>query len=147
MAIGETVKGIWRGETLSTSLGYLFVSQEEIDRGRLADSQLEAINREAFEGGRISGDAYAQTIANIKTGATDQLFRNKETNPFEGFKEGAAEGLESMQSAVKGGLSGILGGVLGFIPWWAWVGAAGFVAWKIGLLDALGKKAVKKWAA
>jgi hypothetical protein len=52
--------------------------------------------------------------------------------------EGAAEGLDAMQTAVKDTLSGAatfsLRAVFGFIPWWVWLLALGYGAFRLGLL-------------
>lgn len=52
--------------------------------------------------------------------------------------EGAAEGLDKMQSAVKETVTGAttfsLRAVFGFIPWWVWFLAVGYAAFRLGLL-------------
>lgn len=52
--------------------------------------------------------------------------------------EGAAEGLEAMQTAVKDTVTGAatfsLRAVFGFIPWWVWLLAIGYGAFRLGLL-------------
>lgn len=53
-------------------------------------------------------------------------------------KEGAVEGLTRMQSGFTGAVNSAAGfglrSVLGFVPWWVWLGAALYGAWRLGLL-------------
>jgi hypothetical protein len=53
--------------------------------------------------------------------------------------EGASEGLAAMQSSVRSNLGSVatfsLRAVLGWIPWWLWLFGAGYLAWRLGLLD------------
>ncbi|MCX7791428.1 MAG: hypothetical protein N2378_12375 [Chloroflexaceae bacterium] len=76
----------------------------------------------------------AQRAGQEFTGATDFA---AEVN--QAFREGAAEGLASMQRGVRESLTGAatfsLRAVLGFIPWWAWVLAAIWAAWQLGLIQ------------
>lgn len=52
-------------------------------------------------------------------------------------QEGAIEGLERMQRGVTGALDTAAGyslrAVLGFVPWWVWLGAAVYGAWRLRL--------------
>ena len=52
--------------------------------------------------------------------------------------EGAAEGLDAMQSAVKETVTGAatfsLKATLGWIPWWLWLVGAAYLALRLGLL-------------
>lgn len=60
------------------------------------------------------------------------------------FVEGAQEGLADMQTGVKdtltGGLAFSVKGVLGFVPWWAWLAGAIYLAWRGGFLAKLIRK-------
>ena len=55
--------------------------------------------------------------------------------------EGAREGLADLQTSVKDTVTSAagfgIGGVLGFIPWWAWIIGAGYLAFRFGLLKGI----------
>jgi hypothetical protein len=140
MGLWDTAKAIGRGESFSTAMGYAFVSGGEIARGRELDSALTEENRRDFESGRWNESTYSLASTNASRGSTEEIFRNPDSNPWEGFKAGAAEGLAGMQNAVKTTASGILGGALGFIPWWIWLGGIAYLVWRLGLLGKVLKK-------
>lgn len=76
----------------------------------------------------------AQRAAQEFTGATDFA---AEVN--RAFREGAIEGLASMQRGMKDTLTGTatftLRAILGFIPWWVWLLAVLWAAWQLGWIQ------------
>ena len=54
--------------------------------------------------------------------------------------EGAVEGLDAMQAGVRDTLTGAVAwsarGIFGFVPWWIWLLAVGYLAWQFGFLKA-----------
>lgn len=134
MGITEAFKAWRRGESATNSFGYLFVSDAEIERGRGLDSQLEALNRQAFEAGTYNQSQYELAAGNAAAGATDRWFTDPATSPGAGFVDGAAEGLAAEQAAVQKATSNLIGKALGFLPWQAWVAILLFLAWRFGLL-------------
>lgn len=144
MGLAEAWKAWQRGEPIGDSLGYIFVSDAEIERGRKLDSQLEQLNREAFEAGVWSQDEYDQVLGHQATSAIDYELTNPETSPWGGFKEGFAEGASNVQESIRKGLSVPINWTLGAIPWQIWLILFLVVAWKLGWLRwAIGKATVR----
>lgn len=62
------------------------------------------------------------------------------------FVTGAKEGLAAEAAAVRGTVNTVAGKVLpetiktilAFLPWWVWLSAALYGAWRIGLLQSVG---------
>lgn len=137
MAFTEAIKAFQRGDGFEKSFGLLWVSQDEIDRGRLLDSKLDVVNRNSFERGLWTSAEYDKIRERAAAGATDQLFLNPDSSPWQGFKEGASEGLEAVQDGIKTTLSAPIKFTFGSIPWQIWALVAAYVAWKLGAFDKL----------
>ncbi|MEK7764937.1 MAG: hypothetical protein AAB368_01755 [bacterium] len=52
----------------------------------------------------------------------------------ESFAEGFGEGYRSTTGAIKGAVNFPLKFIWDALPWWVWVSAAGYGAWRLGLL-------------
>lgn len=141
MGFGTAWKSWREGKGFSDSMSYLFVSETEIARGQALDTRLEEINRQAFDAGTYTAEQYREASANAAQGSTENWITGPETSPWVGFQEGAAEGLAAEKALVQKATSGVLGNALGFIPWQVWVVAAVYVAWKLGWLNVLWRKA------
>jgi hypothetical protein len=137
MGLWDSIKAIGRGESFSTAAGYAFVPGAEIARGRELDARLTEENRIDFERGRWDFQTAEQVRSQASTSDIDNWIADPATNPWAGFKEGAAEGLANMQAGVKNTAGGLLAGALGFVPWWLWLVAAGWLLWRLGLLGKL----------
>lgn len=136
MAIGESIKAAARGD-LEQAFGFLWLSQDEIDRGRLADSRLDQLNRNAFEAGKISGEEYAARYGKIQASSMDALLEDPMSSPWSGFKEGLKEGAENVQGAVKNTLAAPFNFAFGSIPWQVWLLGLVALAWYLGLFGRL----------
>jgi hypothetical protein len=135
MALAESIKSLWRGN-FKDAANYLFVSQDEVDRGRMLDDKLSAINKADYERGLYSQDQYLKTIANLQANAFQPggIFEQEGTAPAAGFVEGLKEGAVNMQQGVKNAVGGSINFGLGVIPWQVWVIATVYLAWRFGLI-------------
>lgn len=132
----EAWNNLKRGD-LSAATGSLFLSAEDIEAGRRADDHLAQIAARNRERGIYDDAQYARTIERLGYSNTS-VYAGQVGQAFE---EGAAEGLATMQAGVKGTLNKTALGILGFIPWWVWLLAALWLAWQLGLLNKLVRKA------
>ena len=137
MALLEAFRAWKRGESWNNVFGYAYISQDEIDRGRTADSRLEEVNRQAFERGVWDEATYADVRARAEAGNMQSVIENPDSSPWSGFKEGAAEGAANMQGTIKSALAAPFNFTLGAIPWQVWLVVGVFVAWRFGLLQGL----------
>ncbi len=115
---------------------------ENAERAAAADLRLQNMNAVDYApGGSIyeraaseRGTAYADDLLDrVQLDFDSQSSFNPDDQRAEidtAFVEGAAEGLKSAQDKFKGWLSSIGLGVLGFIPWWVWLLALGFLWFK-----------------
>lgn len=140
MGISSAWSAWRRGESWEKTFGYLYVSEAEIKRGLDADNKLDALNRQAFESGKWTGDQYAGASARAAETSMDALLTDPQSSPWAGFQEGLAEGKQNVQDTIKAGLSSPIQFGLGSIPWEIWALALAWGAWKLGLLDKLLKK-------
>ncbi len=137
MSVSEAWKSWNRGEVWEKSFGYLYLSQDEIDRGRALDNRLDASNRVAFERGLVSEKQYQESTARLADASLANLLTNPDSSPWQGFQEGAAEGAKSMQEGIKKGLAAPFNFTFGAIPWQVWLVLGGYIAWRLGLLDGI----------
>lgn len=84
-------------------------------------------------------DAKAQEARRENAQAEWEYWNNTSDQLAAAAAEGAREGLDAMQASVKDTITSAttfsLRAVLGFIPWWLWLAAAGYLAFRLGLLD------------
>lgn len=137
MAIGESFRAFRRGEGFERSFGYLWLSQEDIDRGRDATNKLDELNRKAFEVGKINDQEYQERTARLHSTDVENLLTDPNSSPLQGFKEGFEEGAANVQSAIKETIRAPITFGLGAIPWQAWLIVGLFVAWKLGAFKKL----------
>lgn len=137
MAIGEAWRAFRRGESWNNVFGYAVVSQEEIDRGRAADSRLQELNQEKFDSGKWNAQQYADSNARLHASSLDELISNPDSSPWAGFKDGLEEGVANVQSGIKGTLAAPINFTLGSIPWQIWALVGLYVAWRLGALDRI----------
>lgn len=133
MALGETLKS-WRNGQWRDGLNYLFVSQDEVDRGRAADTQLEALVKADYERGVITAAQRDLTDSRIgdNSFAPGGIFSQDGTDIVGGFQEGLKEGANNIQKGVHDAVGGTINFGLGMIPWQAWVLLAIYLAWRFG---------------
>lgn len=138
MALWEALKSLAHGN-VSDATGYLFISQDEVDRGRAYDSQLEAMVKNDYAKGIITDDQLALTMGRIQAQSFNPggILSQEGTNVASGLGEGALEGLNNVQSTVKESIRGTLNYGFGFIPWQAWVLVSLYIAWRVGWLNKL----------
>lgn len=134
MGIAESWSAWRRGEGWNNAFGYLYLSQDDIDAGKAAESRLDALNRDQFDAGRISDQEYTDRQSRINSSSITSMLENPETSPWSGFKEGLAEGADNVQSTIKGAIAAPINFTLGAIPWQVWLIAGVFLAWKAGLI-------------
>lgn len=110
---------------------------ENAARAELADRQLAVSNRELYDRGVWNWDKYQLAEEQRKSGpnTTDPVAVAQQT--MADFQSGLGEGLAAEQLWFKKTTTGLLGGVFGFVPWWAWVVGAGYLAWRLGWLRKL----------
>jgi hypothetical protein len=137
MAIGEAWKAWQRGESWNNVFGYAVTSQEEIDRGRSADSRLMEMNRAAFETGKWNEEQYLASNARLHTSSMDELIANPDSSPWAGFQEGLKEGAANVQGSIKSTLAAPFNFTMGAIPWQVWLAVGLFLGFKLGLFDRL----------
>lgn len=112
--------GLWNA-IKERDLGYLWISDSEVERGRELDSKLLDSVQADYARGAISAEVAAISTQQI----TDASTRNQiaQSNPWDGFKEGWGDGYKNVKGAIQKVTSGLFGGVLGLIPWQVWAGA------------------------
>ena len=57
------------------------------------------------------------------------------------FMEGLDDGADNIRGGLTSTLNTVIGTPLKLIPWQVWVGAAGYVAWRLGVFDGILKRA------
>ena len=135
----------WRsGQPLGDAAGYLFVSEEKLERGRALDNQLDQMNQEAFASGRWTEAQFEQAQQNAAKGSLNEWVTGDETSPWEGFKVGWAEGAAAEQDLIKRGLAAPVNWLAGSIPWQVWLIGLAVLAWHLGWLGWLFRKASVK---
>lgn len=140
MALGESIKAWRRGESFTNVLGYLAVSQEEIDRGRAADTALEEMNRKAFARGKITQAELDRRSAVVATQSTDAIITDPESGMGASIVSGLSEGIANVQSTVKESIRAPINFGFGMIPWQAWLILAVYLAYRFGLFEKLKAK-------
>ena len=108
----------------------------ETARGAALDAQLQADHAAKLASGAESQANYDTYLAHAQNSPATAY----DAQIGEAFVEGAQEGLAAEQAAVKGTLTGTLQGALGFVPWWLWVVALGWLGYQLGLFDFLKRK-------
>lgn len=120
---------------------------ENAARAAAADAELRRMADETYirPGGRRYTPEHAERVA-----------ANYETDAFLGedaaraaigdaFDEGWEEGRENVSGFIAGAANKVVGGplraILGGIPWWVWLAAGIYVAWRLGFLEKLLKRA------
>lgn len=136
MALWEAIKSAAKGN-FSDAGGYLFVSQEEVDRGRRLDTQLEALVKEDYRRGIITDDQLSITMGRIEAQSFKPggIFSQDGTNVTKGLVQGAGEGLKQLQTGVKEGIAGTLNFGAGLIPWQLWIIIAIYLGWRFGWIN------------
>ena len=137
MAIGEAWRAWRRGDGFEKSVGYLWLSQEDIDNNRDTTSRLDEVNRKAFDAGKLSEQDYLDRTARNHTTEIGSLVADPASSPWGGFKEGLKEGVENVQGAIKETIRAPITFGLGAIPWQAWVILLIWGAWRLGLMKKL----------
>lgn len=140
MSFGEAWKSWRRGEGWDSTFGYLYLSQEEIDRGRNLDNRLDASNRAAFERGTITQDQFDASSRRLSESQFGNLLTDPNSSIWGGFKEGWQEGADNVQGVIKKGLAAPINFTFGAIPWQVWAAVGVYIAWKLGLLGKLFKR-------
>lgn len=121
-----------------------FLSADEVQRGKDADARLDALNRQAWESGKIDSQEYQRRQA----AAAGESASTYESQVDAAFEEGWQQGKDSVSDAVAATTRAVTGaagsvvsaplrGLLSGIPWWLWLAAAGVVVWKLGLAPGL----------
>lgn len=111
--------------------------RENAQRAEQAEARLKVLN---LSDGLVYGPEWVEAV-NANYAAQEQFTVEAQDDAIgTAFAQGAAEGLKSTQDKFKGFLNGLGLGVLGFIPWWAWLVAAGYLAWKLGAVDWLKRR-------
>lgn len=138
MALWEAIKSAAHGE-FNDAVGYLFVPQSEVDRGRALDSQLETMVKDDYAKGIITDDQLAITMGRIQANsfAPNGIFDQPGTDVAAGLQEGALDGLNNVQKTVKQSIAGTVNFGAGLIPWQGWVILGLYVAWRVGWLNKL----------
>lgn len=140
MALWESLKSAARGN-FSDAGNYLFISQEEVDRGRALDSALEAKARESFERGIYSSQQLDVSLERIRQQSFTEggIFDQPGTDITAGLAEGAMDGLKNIQSGVKESLRETIKFGSGLIPWQGWLLIGVYLVWRFGLFKFLKK--------
>jgi len=128
-AFKEAWRAFREGNT-GAAVGYLWVSQDDVDTGRATDAKINEINEDLAKRGVISPEQQttaAQRVANGSIGTGD-IFRQPGTDVFGGFKEGVREGAQSMVDGGQKAITSTTGGILSFLPWQVYV-LAGLWLW------------------
>lgn len=123
---------------------------EEQARGNDLDAKLNALNNQARDSGKYTQEQYEIAMDHASAGAIGDV--NQQV--WDAAKQGALEGAKGelklvdtvaggAASAVKGTLNFAAGTILSAIPWWVFLGAAGYGFWWIGGFKWLKKKAFK----
>lgn len=111
----------------------------EVTKGQALDAEIAAYQKRQYDSGAWTASEYDRAKAN----AAQQDSSTYQAQVTEEFNAGLAEGKANVSGAIKGTLNagaGFATTILGGIPWWLWVGVAGLLAFKLGLLDGLLKR-------
>lgn len=112
-------------------------ADEEQARSDAADARLQALNAEDRQ--RYGEDWYRETQRNL----------NRDTSAYghdvgreidDAFDDGWNDGLDNLTSTARkpfGFVGDVAGALLKALPWWLWLAALAYGAWRLGLL--------KKW--
>src|SRR5262245_4057920 len=104
MALFESAKALFSGGVYS-SFRYFFTPDDFYEAQEDNNRHHMRRIREQREQGIISESEYNRELARM--GLTYEAdFKNPETSPLKGFKEGAQEGLASMQENTRNAISG-----------------------------------------
>ena len=113
---------------------------ENAARAAEADAKLRALNeRQATAYGEQWKAQVDRNYATQEAIGEDAQRRQID----EAFDEGWAEGRDNVSRGIKGTLNLLvepLRAVLAGIPWWLWLLALGFLAFKLGLLNGIFRK-------
>jgi hypothetical protein len=112
---------------------------EEARKGAELDAGIAAYQRKQYESGVWSASEYDRAKAN----ADQQAASTYNDQVTAEFNKGLAEGKANVSGAIKGTINagaGVVTTLLGGIPWYLWIGVAGLLAFKLGLLDGILKK-------
>jgi len=134
-----------------------FGIDDAITTGAALDAKLKALNNQMAADGKWTAQQAAEANARIDAGGA-QTYLDDFNNTVENSLPGAPGYVEYYKAQVDDlakSFAGILtvpwyaagagiSTVLKSIPWWAWLGIAGYGAYKVGLFDIARKEAKRR---
>lgn len=118
-------------------------SEEEVAAGQRADETLDALDRAAWEQGKITTSEYNRRLTARNANRTGTYASQIDGAFDEGWEQGAARVQEATRATIAGAgqvVAGVVGapvmGILKGVPWWAWILGAGYLAYRFGAIPA-----------
>jgi len=120
MGIGSFFSALGRAD-FEGAFGSVFVSDAEMERGRMLDDQLTRLTGEREAQGYISAEQALQTYGRISQTTPEALLHDPMSSPLAGFVEGAREGADNIRKTAGGAINEIFGLAARLIPWQVWL--------------------------
>ncbi|MBI3868825.1 MAG: hypothetical protein HY299_09865 [Verrucomicrobia bacterium] len=119
-----------------------FISKEEQAKARDVDAQLEALNHKNVERGIWTEQQEREATARIQHTSIDKLLSDPDTSPSGGFDSSIKESAASIKAGINSAadsfretsqfiLGSAIGGIFRAIPFWVWLGLAGYLLFMI----------------
>ena len=136
MGVWSAIKSAAHGD-FKGAVNVLYLDEENAARAAKAEAIGEKLNNDRYQAGQISWEELQQRNDRIESGTTQAMLSNPESSPYEGFKQGATEGLSRVQDGIKATLAAPFSFTWKVIPWQVWLVAGLYIGWKLGWIQKL----------